>query len=143
MHKADKGSDHTEIGKVGGLNMATFPEPLIQRYDLLKELDIAYDLLDNLRRGGKDAPDEESFLEAKISSIENSLNETLPLIERMIDQVKDDSTAWTAARLHFVHGYEWGHAADRLSLSEDLIKSRVYRRFQAIPEKVWRDLQNA
>lgn len=123
--------------------MATFPDPLIERYELLKELDTAYDLLDNLKRGGKDAPAEESFLEAKIRSLESSLDKALPLVEQMIDKVKDDSTAWTAARLHFVHGYEWGHAADRLSLSEDMIKSRVYRRFQAIPEKVWRDLQNA
>lgn len=123
--------------------MATFPEPLNERYDLLKELDTAYDLLDSLKRGQEDAHAEKAFLEAKIGSLETSLDEALPLIERIIDQVKDDSTAWTAARLHFIHGYEWKHAADRLSLSEDMIKSRVYRRFQAIPKKVWRDMQNA
>lgn len=119
--------------------MASIPEPLTERYELLKELETAYDLLDNLRRGGKDAPNEEAFLEQKISSIENSLDAALPFIERIIDQLRDDSIAWTVARLRFIQGYEWQQAAERLSLTEDMIKSRVYRRFQQVPEKVWRD----
>ena len=119
--------------------MASIPAPLTERYELLKELDVAYDLLDNLKRGGKDAPNEEIFLEQKISSIESTLDSSLQCCEHIIDQIRDDSIAWTSAQLHFIHGYEWQQAADRLQLTEEMIKSRVYRRFRQVLEKVWRN----
>lgn len=111
--------------------MASIPEPLAKRYDLLKELDTAYDLLESLQANSNGAEKEIAFVSERISTLEESLNSSLPLAEKLIDLLHFDVAAWTAASLHFLQGFEWASAAERVGMSEDAVKSRVYRIFKS------------
>lgn len=110
--------------------MASIPEPLAARFELLQQLETAYDLLDALQSTGKSTEAEEAFLTQRINGIEAELVKCEAEAERIIDQLKSDPMAWTVARLRFMQGYEWAHAAARAGISEDTAKSRVYRFYQ-------------
>ena len=110
--------------------MASIPEPLAKRFELLQQLETAYDLLDTLQSTGKGTEAEEAFLTQKIKSVEMELAESEAETERIIDQLKGDPVAWIVARLRFMQGYEWAQAAARAGISEETAKSRIYRFYQ-------------
>ena len=114
--------------------MALIPEPLTMRFELLRQLEKAYDLLDALQSAGTGTEAEESFLSQKINSIEEELGESEADAERIIDQLKSDPLAWTVARLRFMQGYEWCQAAARAGISGDVARTRVYRFFKKAAE---------
>jgi len=107
--------------------MISIPKPLAERFNLYKELDTAYDLLQALQSGGKGIDMEEAFLKEKITTIEDALDAGLSQAEKLIDVLRFDQAAWTAARLRFLQGYEWSHIAERIGMSIAATKSRVYR----------------
>lgn len=110
--------------------MASIPGLLADRYELLRQLETAYDLLDTLQSSGTRTEAEEAFLTQKISDIEEELGKSEAEAENLINQLKSDPVAWTVARLRFMQGYEWAQAAARAGISEDTAKSRVYRFYQ-------------
>lgn len=107
--------------------MASIPELLADRFELLRQLETAYDLLDALQSSGTGAEAEEAFLTQRISGIEEDLGKSEAEAEKLINQLKSDPVAWTVARLRFMQGYEWAQAAARAGISEETAKSRVYR----------------
>ncbi len=113
--------------------MASIPEPLAARFALLKQLESANDLLEAIQSSGlgteSDAVD---FLLGKISDLEEELDAGFALAEQLIDEIEGDQVAWTAARLRFMHGLEWGRVAMRLGFSEPAVKVRVYRIFSKV-----------
>lgn len=110
--------------------MATVPKLLTERFEQLRRLESAYDLLEALQTSGTGAEAEEAFLQEKIDAIERDLDSGTAEAERLINQLQSDPVAWTVARLRFMQGYEWSQAAARAGISEDTAKSRVYRFYQ-------------
>lgn len=110
--------------------MASIPKSLAERFELLQQLENAYDLLEALQTAGTGTEAEEAFLQGKIESIEQELDKGVAEAERLVDQLQGDPVAWTVARLRFMQGYEWKQAAARVGISEDIAKSRVYRFYQ-------------
>ena len=108
--------------------MGSIPEPLAERFELLQQLETAYDLLDGLPSEGSET--ERVFLQGKIDAIERDLKtgegEALELIERL----HSDSRAWLAAHLRFMQGYQWREVAEYVGDSEQAIKIRVYRKLK-------------
>ncbi len=107
--------------------MASIPELLADRFELLRQLETAYDLLDALQSSGTGTKAEEAFLTQKISDIEEALGKSETEAEKLINQLKNDPVAWTVARLRYMQGYEWAQAAVRAGISTETAKSRVYR----------------
>lgn len=107
--------------------MSSIPEALSTRFELFGQLEQAYDLLEALRRTGKDAEAEEAFLTARIAGIERELETGEVVAKKLIDQLQSDPIAWTVARLRYLQGYEWEVASARAGVSADTAKSRVYR----------------
>lgn len=110
--------------------MTSIPESLTARFELLQQLETAYDLLEALQSTGEGTEVEEAFLTQKIESIEAELSKSEAETEAIIDQLDGDPVGWTVARLRFMQGYEWAQAAARAGISEEAAKSRLYRFFQ-------------
>lgn len=116
--------------------MASIPGILELRYELLQQLESAYDLLESLRAAGSGSELEETFLAGKINRIEDELYEGEATAVQTIDLLQSDSVAWTIAHLRFMQGYQWGEAAARAGISEAAAKMRVYRAYKNIHEPV-------
>ncbi|MGN0983064.1 MAG: hypothetical protein ACI4O0_09260 [Candidatus Limivicinus sp.] len=113
--------------------MVSIPEPLTARFALLKQLESANDLLEAIHSSGSGTEAEVvDFLLDKICDIEEELDAGFALAEQLIDAIEGDQVAWTAARLRFMHGLEWGQVATRLGFSEPAVKVRVYRIFSKV-----------
>lgn len=111
--------------------MTSIPKPLAERFNLYKELDTAYDLLQALQSSGKGTEMEEAFLKEKIQAIENALDAGEPLAVKLLDVIRFDQVAWTAASLRFLHGYEWRYVAEKIGMSFDSTRERVYRAYKS------------
>ena len=107
--------------------MKCVPEPLAQRYSIIKQIDILNDLLDALKQCDRDTSKEQRFLSEKISSHKHDLDMNLPAIEPIIDSIKGDFVAWIIVRLHYIHGYEWSAISEQLILPERLVKAWCYQ----------------
>ena len=101
------------------------PPALTLRYDRLRELQTAQDLLDSVHAAGI-IGQEEQFLSDKIRDLERELDETDAETQRLIDQLTEMSPRLFAG-LHFQAGYPWAEIAGIFNLSEDAVKSCVYR----------------
>lgn len=111
--------------------MSSIPEILDKRFDQFRQLESAYDLLEVLRTDTADTKCEQDFLTEKIAEIEQQLDESAGEAERLIDTMKGDYATWTVARLRYMHGFEWKEAANRVGMTADAVKARVYRFFGA------------
>lgn len=109
--------------------MSRIPEILDKRFDQLRQLESAYDLLEVLRADPTDTKCEQDFLAEKISEIEQQLDESAGEVERLINTMKGDYATWTVARLRYMHGFEWEGAANRVGMTAEAAKTRVYRFF--------------
>ena len=113
------------------------PPALQRRYDNLKALDDAYELLDSISRKGEKAGPEAQFVSGRVEVLERELEESEAEVMQLIDLLHNDPMAWTAARLHFFQGYEWPYVAVVIGRSEATVKSRVYRRIRELmPQSV-------
>lgn len=109
--------------------MASIPEALVARFECLRGLDSAYDLLEGVRHD-ESATAERAFLESKIDSIERELADGEAEAVAIIAHLQDDPITWVAAQLRFLHGYTWAEVAATTGQNEEAIKARCYRAFQ-------------
>lgn len=110
--------------------MGSIPEPLAARFELLRDLKAAYDLLDGLPSTGAEA--ERKFLQDKISDIEKNLAAGEAEALDLIEAVHGDSRTWLAASFRYRQGFLWGDVAELIGISEDAVKQRVYRAFRRV-----------
>ena len=114
--------------------MASIPELLTERLELLQHLDNANDLLEAIRSSDTGMEAEKGFLQDKIDSIERVLCDGEDDAARLINELQYDPVAWTAARLRFMHGYTWKTVGTCIGLTEETARIICLRRFRQIPK---------
>ena len=108
--------------------MSKIPEPLAARFETLQKLEEARDLLRRLPPDGSEI--EREFLQDKFSRLKDDLAAGEAEAMRLLDLIRDDSVAWTAAALRFRRGYSWDMVAAYLGATPEAASARVYRAFQ-------------
>lgn len=106
------------------------PTLLEERYNQLKELRIAEDLLINLENSAIATDTEKEFVAERVQQMKASMEDSRQTAEAMIKSVSKDTQTWLFMRLRYILGYSWRDISSSLKLSEDSIKSKVYRVFR-------------
>ena len=107
-----------------------FPKLLSERYNNLVALDEARYLLANMTKDNSGIEAEREFVRKKIEDLENDLHRSEKESAAIIDTISNNHAAWTAARLHFLHGYIWDAAGAKIGLSAEAVRARVIRAFE-------------
>lgn len=115
---------------MGRSGQTKIPAILIQRYDKIVALEEARENLTNLSRHEKGIDAEIEFIRQRVENLENDLRNSEPEAMAIIDRFSNNSTDWTAARLHFIQGYTWEAAALKMGVSRDAARMSVYRAFE-------------
>lgn len=105
------------------------PAILTQRYDKIVALDEAREILANLSRHENGIDAEIEFIRQRVENLENDLRNSEREAVAIIDRFSNNSTDWTAARLHFIQGYTWEATASKMGVSRDTARMSVYRAF--------------
>lgn len=106
------------------------PTLLEERYNQLKELRIAEDLLINLENSAIATDTEKEFVAERVQQMKASMEDSKQTAEAMIKTISKDTQTWLFMRLRYILGYSWRDISSSLKLSEDSIKSKVYRVFR-------------
>lgn len=112
-----------------GTKSIRIPEVLTRHYDLLCELEEAKYILANLSQQDKGIEAEREFIRQRVETLEKELSDSEKAAAAVIETLSKDSTAWMAARLHYLLGWKWEAVALKLGISPEAASMRVYRVF--------------
>ena len=102
------------------------PAALTQRYNRLKEIGTARNLIASIEQNGLGADLERQFLQEKIQDLQRQLDDTAGDVQQIIEQMTDyQARIYTS--LHYQIGYEWSEIANMFKVSLHAVKTRVYR----------------
>lgn len=110
--------------------MGSIPEPLAARFETLRKIAEARDLLRRLPPNGSEI--EREFLQNKISGLNDDLADGEAEAMGLLEMIHDDYSAWTAAALRFRQGLTWDEVGLYLGSSTEAASARVYRAFQRV-----------